>query len=151
IANGIQSGQLTAGETANLEKKEAALNQEIRTDRQQNGGNLTNKQKAQINRQQNRLSKQIYQDKHNNTSAQYGNNEIGARRQIQQDRIANGVRSGRLSAGETANLETKESAINKEIAADRQANGGNLTNKQKRQVNRQQNRVSRQIARDKAN
>jgi hypothetical protein len=65
IAQGVKSGQLTAGETANLERKEANLNREIRHDRKQNGGNLTNRQKRQINRQQNKLSKQIYRDKHN--------------------------------------------------------------------------------------
>ena len=65
IAQGVKSGQLTAGETAKLETKEAGLNKEIRHDRRQNGGNLTNKEKRQVNRQQNRLSKQIYKDKHN--------------------------------------------------------------------------------------
>jgi hypothetical protein len=65
IAQGVQSGQLTAGETANLERKEARLNREIRRDRKANGGNLTNKEKAKINRQQNKLSSNIYRDKHN--------------------------------------------------------------------------------------
>ena len=65
IAQGVKSGQLTAGETANLERKEARLNREIRRDRRANGGNLTNKEKAQINRQQNKLSRNIYRDKHN--------------------------------------------------------------------------------------
>ena len=65
IAQGVKSGQLTAGETANLEHKEAKLNREIRHDRKQNGGNLTNKEKRQINRQQNQLSRQIYNKKHN--------------------------------------------------------------------------------------
>jgi hypothetical protein len=65
IANGVKNGSLTPHETANLENKEAGLNKEIRHDRKQNGGNLTNKEKAQINRQQNRLSKNIYKDKHN--------------------------------------------------------------------------------------
>ena len=36
----------------------------MRHDRKQNAGNLTNKEKAQINRQQNRLSRHIYNDKH---------------------------------------------------------------------------------------
>ena len=40
-----------------LENKQANLNKEIRTDRKAKGGNLTNKEKAQVNRQQNRLSK----------------------------------------------------------------------------------------------
>jgi hypothetical protein len=65
IANGVGNGSLTPHETANLEHKEAGLNHEIRQDRRQNGGNLTNNQKAQVNRQQNKLSRNIYRDKHN--------------------------------------------------------------------------------------
>jgi hypothetical protein len=47
IANGVANGSLTPHETANLENKEAGLNHEIRHDRRQNGGNLTNNEKAQ--------------------------------------------------------------------------------------------------------
>src|ERR1700722_3548493 len=65
IANGVGNGSLTPHETTNLEHKEAGLNHEIRRDRRQNGGNLTNKEKAQVNRQQNQLSRNIYRDKHN--------------------------------------------------------------------------------------
>jgi hypothetical protein len=76
---------------------------------------------------------------------------IQQRKENQQDRIANGVKNGSLTAGETAHLETKESRLNKEIHTDRKANGGNLTNNQKNQVNRQQNRLSGQIYQDKHN
>jgi hypothetical protein len=76
---------------------------------------------------------------------------IQQRKENQQARIANGVKNGSLTAGETANLEHKESGLNKEIRADRKANGGNLTNNEKKQVNHQQNKLSRQIYRDKHN
>jgi hypothetical protein len=56
---------LTAGETANLEKNEAKINNEVRNDRAANGGKLTAQEKKQVNRQQNRESRQIYKDKHN--------------------------------------------------------------------------------------
>ena len=65
IANGVQNGSLTPHETANLERKETALNRETRRDRARNGGNLTNRQKVRINHQQNRLSRNIDRDKHN--------------------------------------------------------------------------------------
>ena len=65
IAQGVKSGQPTAGETARLENKESAINHETRTDRAANGGKLTNAEKAKVNRQQNRVSKDIYRDKHN--------------------------------------------------------------------------------------
>ena len=76
---------------------------------------------------------------------------IHRRKENQQDRIANGVKSGQLTAGETANLEKREAHINKEIHNDRVANGGKLTPAERRQVNRQQNRTSRAIYRKKHN
>lgn len=66
IANGVKSGQLTAGETAHLERNQARINHQIRADRQANGGKLTAQERAQITREQNRQSRQIYRDKHNN-------------------------------------------------------------------------------------
>ncbi|MBV8706430.1 MAG: hypothetical protein JO182_05810 [Acidobacteriaceae bacterium] len=149
VAQGVRSGQLTPGETANLENQERALNGEIRADRQANGGNLTSAERAQINGQQNGLSKQIYADKHNAASDHFGNGKIGQRKENQQDRIAQGIQSGRLNAGQTANLENREANINRTIHADRAANGGKLTNAERNSVNRQQNRVSRSIYRDK--
>ena len=65
IAQGVKSGQLTAGETANLEKHEAAINKEVRNDRAENGGKLTASERRQINRQENRTSRAIYRKKHN--------------------------------------------------------------------------------------
>jgi hypothetical protein len=149
IANGVQSGQLTAGETKSLESKEANLNRETRDDRKADGGKLTGQEKQQINAQQNHLSNQIYADKHNSNTAHYGNNEVGQRRENQQDRIAQGIRSGQLKSGQTAKLENREQGINQQVHADRQANGGKLTGQEKRQINGQQNRASRAIYRNK--
>jgi hypothetical protein len=151
IAQGVKSGQLTAGETANLETKEAAINGETRADRAANGGKLTEAQKQQINGQQNQLSKQIYNDKHNATTAQYGNNKVGQRRENQQDRIAQGIKSGQLTAGETAKLENQQKGINQQVAADRRANGGKLTPGEKQQVNKEQNAASKNIYNKKHN
>jgi hypothetical protein len=145
IANGVKSGQLTAGETANLEKKEAAVNAETRADRAANGGKLTSAEKQQVNQQQNKLSKQIYQDKHNANTAHYGNNEVGQRRENQQDRIANGIKSGQLTAGETAKLENQQKNINHQVASDRAAHGGKLTSGEKKQINKEQNAASKNI------
>lgn len=151
IANGVQSGQLTAGETKNLEGREANLNREIKDDRQADGGKLTTQERQQVNKQQNNLSKSIYQDKHNANTAHYGNNEVGQRRENQQDRIAQGIRSGQMTAGEAARTENREQGINQQIHADRQANGGKLTGGEKKQINREQNGASRQIYRQKHN
>ena len=51
--------------------------------------------------------------------------EIQQRKENQQDRIANGVANGSLTPHETANLENKEAALNRETRRDRRQNGGN--------------------------
>jgi hypothetical protein len=151
IANGVSSGQLTPGETKNLENRESHLNGEIHNDRAANGGTLTSGERQQVNRQQNNLSRSIYDDKHNAATDQYGNNEVGARRDEQQQRIANGIRSGQLSPSETAKTEGREQNINRHIAADRAANGGKLTQQEKKNINQRQNGASRQIYNEKHN
>jgi hypothetical protein len=151
IANGIDSGQLTAGETKNLETKEADVNKEEHTMRTEDDGHLTTADRTTLDRQQNHLSENIYDDKHNANTAHYGNGEIGQRRQDQQDRIAQGVKSGQLTAGETSKLENQQQGINREISADKQANGGKLTGLDKKSINQSQNRASRNIYGDKHN
>jgi hypothetical protein len=81
----------------------------------------------------------------------FADDQIQDRKENQQDRIAQGVKSGQLTPGETAHIEKNESKLNKEIRTDRKQNGGNLTNKEKAQVNRQQNHLSKQIYKDKHN
>ncbi len=63
---------------------------EVHDDRQADGGKLTQVEKQQVNQQQNHLSNEIHQDKTNADAAHYGNNEVGQRRENQQDRIAQG-------------------------------------------------------------
>jgi hypothetical protein len=74
---------------------------------------------------------------------------INQRRENQQDRIAQGVKNGTLTAGQTAKLETKEAKLNKQIRTARKANGGNLTRKLKKQINGKQNKLSKKIYKDK--
>jgi hypothetical protein len=38
-------------------------------------------------------------------------NVVGQRKENQQDRVAQDIKSGQLTAGETGNLETKEDAV----------------------------------------
>jgi len=71
--------------------------------------------------------------------------KIKERKENQQKRIAQGVKSGSLTPKETAHIENNEAKLNKEVRQDSKANGGNLTNKEKTQVNNQQNKLSKQI------
>ena len=77
--------------------------------------------------------------------------EVNRRERRQQDRIANGVRSGRLNASETANLEGQEARLKAQERREVLQNGGYLTKGEQRQLNREENGLSREIYQDKHN
>jgi WXXGXW repeat (2 copies) len=76
---------------------------------------------------------------------------VGERANNQQQRVAQGVGSGQMTAHETGNVEHREASINHQVATDRAANGGKLTQPEKAQVNQRQNNVSKSIYQDKHN
>jgi hypothetical protein len=76
---------------------------------------------------------------------------IGQRKVDQQDRIANGVKSGQLTAGETSRLEHQEAGVNREERGMRAQDNGHLTSQDRKTLHAQQNQESRRIYRDKHN
>jgi hypothetical protein len=76
---------------------------------------------------------------------------INQRKENQQDRIAQGVKSGQLTAGETSHIEHQEAGINKEEKGMRAQDNGHLTKQDKKTINQQQNQESKRIHRDKHN
>jgi CRISPR/Cas system-associated endoribonuclease Cas2 len=66
IANGINNGSVNPNEAANLEKREASVQKQESNDMAKHNGHLTKAEQNQLNRRQNRISKSIYKDKHNN-------------------------------------------------------------------------------------
>lgn len=76
-------------------------------------------------------------------------NEVNNREQNQQDRIANGEKNGTLTPGQASRLENREQKIDNQEKADMAAHNGHLTKNEQRQLNREQNRTSRQIYKDK--
>jgi hypothetical protein len=103
-----------------------------------------------LNRQENNLSGQIYNQKHDaQTATTTPKSEVGARMENQQDRIAAGIGSGQLTAGEAARLEARETELRHEIASDRNANGGTLTDAERKEVNQELNGLSTRIYKQK--
>jgi hypothetical protein len=77
-------------------------------------------------------------------------NQVNRREGRQQRRIANGVKNGTLTPRQTARLENREANLQKRQQADMAKHNGHLTKREQRGLNRQENRISRSIARDKA-
>jgi hypothetical protein len=76
---------------------------------------------------------------------------INQRKENQQDRIAQGVKSSQLTAGETSRLEHQEAGLNKEERGMRAQDNGHLTKTDRQTLHQQQNQESRRIYRDKHN
>lgn len=76
-------------------------------------------------------------------------NEVNRREEHLDDRINHGVTNGTLTGQQAANLDQKVLNIKAQEAKDIAADNGHLTRSEYRQLNREENRVSRDIKRDK--
>src|SRR5262249_19615105 len=101
IEQGLQSGQLSTREAGQLERQEQHIDRQEANDLKK-GGSLTPQEKARINREQNQVSRNIYDDKHN---AATGNPNSASSQRLQADvqrnanqqqRIANGINNNQL-------------------------------------------------------
>jgi hypothetical protein len=76
-------------------------------------------------------------------------NQVNGRETNQQNRIANGVKNGSLSPKQTSNLENREANVENREKKDMAAHNGHLTKAEQNGINRQQNRISKSIYKDK--
>jgi len=149
IANGLRSGQMTSGEAARAERTQANIDQQVHNDRMANGGKLTQQERQQINSEQNGASRQIYDEKHNANTVKP--NEVDDREANQQQRTANGLRSGQMTSGEAARTNENQARVAQKVHNERTANGGALTQQQRQQANHEENKNSKQIYNEKHN
>jgi len=76
-------------------------------------------------------------------------NEVNTREQNQQKRIANGIKNDKLTPQQASNLEKREGAVQAREQKDMSKHNGHLTKAEQKGINRQQNRISRSIYKDK--
>lgn len=143
IANGLKTGQMTSGEAARATAQQSRIDNRVAADRAANGGQLTGQQRQQINNQQNNASRNIYNDNHNGNRV--APNAVDNREANQQQRMANGLRSGQMTSAEAGRANNRQGFVDQQVHNDRAGNGGGLNQQQRQQVNRQQNNDSRQI------
>jgi len=72
-------------------------------------------------------------------------NEVNHRRSNQRSRIQQGIKNGNVSKQEAAKLRRQGKAIHQEERTMRKADNGHLTRADKRALNQQQNKRSREI------
>ena len=76
-------------------------------------------------------------------------NEVNQREQNQQNRIGNGLKNGTLNAKQASNIEKRENNLQNREKADMAKHNGHLTKAEQNSLNRQENRISKTIYKDK--
>ncbi|MGA8538847.1 MAG: hypothetical protein WB566_05075 [Terriglobales bacterium] len=76
-------------------------------------------------------------------------NQVNGREGNQQRRIGNGIKTGSLNSKQASNLEKRETSVQNRENKDMAEHNGHLTKAEQKRINRQQNRISRSIAKDK--
>lgn len=76
-------------------------------------------------------------------------NQINQRETNQQNRIANGIKNGKLTPGQAARLERGEQRLQNNEKKDMAKDNGHLTKQDQRQLNREANHMSKRIYKDK--
>jgi hypothetical protein len=151
IEQGLQSGQLNTREAARLEGKEAKL--ERMEKNALKDGKLTGKEKARIDNTQDRISHDIYAEKHD---GQQGNPQSASSQRMQKDvqrnvnqqqRVEAGVKSGALTKREVAKLEGQQARVNHREA--HAGADGHVGKHEQAGIQRAENRASKKIYRQK--
>jgi uncharacterized protein YdeI (BOF family) len=146
IRQGVRSGELTGVEAARIQRRESQIRlNEARARR--SGGEFTPEERARIQGQLDRSSQRIYQQKHD-AQDRNPNNSVNERQQNQRERIRQGVQSGELTGVEAARLRRQDAQIRLNEARARQS-GGEFTPRERVRIQRQLNRESRRIYRQK--
>jgi hypothetical protein len=147
IEQGLQNGTITTREGAELERDEA------RVDRMQSNdmrnGSLSPAEQAKLNAAQNRVSRDIHQATTNGVngnpmSASSQRMQADVQRNInQQDRIADGVHNGSLTAHEASRMEGGEARVDqREYNA---GQNGRVSAREQRGIQHEDNRQSQRI------
>jgi hypothetical protein len=153
IENGLQSGSITTRENAELQRDEAHVDHLQAKDLK--NGPMTGAEKARLTAAQNKASRDITAAKTNGIhgnplSASSQRAQADTQRTIdQQQRIANGVRSGSLTNREASSLERGQSHVDTREA--RAGANGHVSAGEQRRIVRADNRQSARIYNKKHN
>ena len=150
IEQGLKSGELNTREAATLQREESRVNR--MQSNAMKDGKLSAAEQARLNSAQNKVSKDIYDAKHNAAtgnpnSASSQRMQADVQRNInQQQRIENGIQNGSLTNREAARLEGGQARVARKEAragADGHVGAGEQARIQNSE-NRQSNRIYHQ-------
>ena len=153
IEQGLQSGALSTREAGQLERQQQHVDKMEARDLRD--GTISSAEQARLNAAQNKASRDIAADKHNDVvgnpnSASSQRMQADVQRNVnQQQRIANGLNSGALTNHEAGSLERGQAHVDRKEA--NAAANGHVGAAEQRGIQRSENRQSARVYRKKHN
>jgi hypothetical protein len=153
IEQGLKSGELSTKEAGQLERQEQHIDQIEARDLKD--GKMSAAEQAKLNAAQNKVSKDIYAQKHD---AQLGNPDSKSSERMQADvrrdvnqetRIQNGIKNGSLTNREVGSLERGQARDARDQA--NAAANGRITAKEQQRVQNAENHQSKRVYHKKHN
>jgi len=152
IEQGIERGTLTRYEADKLSTELGAILNKI--DRMKEDGSLSQRERTKINNDLDRLDRDIFKDKHNAVSTVPAvqvdwRGEIRSRIQTSKQKINHGIKRGTLTRHEARKLNWKLSKILNKI--ERMKADGRISRWERNRIERDLDRLDREIYKDKRN
>ncbi|HVO46853.1 MAG TPA: hypothetical protein VMT29_11010 [Steroidobacteraceae bacterium] len=153
IEQGLKSGELSTREAGQLERQQQHIDKMEAHDLK--NGSISPAEQARLNAAQNKASRSIYADKHNGVtgnpnSASSERMQADVQRNVdQQQRIANGMKSGALTNREAGSLERGQAHVDRKEA--NAAANGHVSAAEQRNIQASENHQSNRIYRKKHN
>ncbi len=138
IDQGVRSGALTRAEATRLRDQFAALN---RLEQQYRRGGLNLRERQDLDRRFNDLSRKIYVQKNDRQTASQGQS-INARQANLFARINQGIRNGALTQAEATRLRSEFYSLDR---LERQYRRGGLTLRERQDLDRRFDALSRRV------
>jgi hypothetical protein len=139
-----------SGHFDQLKSQDNSIRHQEQADAARNGGHITGQEYRQLNGEENGLSRLINRDNQGAGDAAFQKNHPGRSQVLGRDANLNRELNedrGDLS-GHYSQLKNEDNSIRRQEQIDAARNGGHITGQEDRQLNREENGLSRQINRD---
>jgi hypothetical protein len=150
VAVNAAEGNISKDQAQQLYGQISSIQTQITADTQADGGTLSTTDTQPLQQLQGQLSQSIYGDAHGGATPRPNPDvtHTGVRETVEAGRIALDQKAGKINSSQAQQLTSQLGAINPQIQAGQQANGGSLTPSAAQAIYQLQNALSQQIEAD---
>jgi hypothetical protein len=147
---GVKDGQINANQEARDSNADARVASQLSKDQAADGGHITKRQQRKLNNELNQNSGRIHRQRQGEIVPGHPRiSEIDGRLDKQQDRTDAGVKDGQINAKQEARDSKADARVAGQMSKDEAADGGHITKGEQAHLNKELNRNSERIHRQR--